>query len=227
MFNLATIHGGLIISCQPEGQEAFYTQSFTCGMAAAAELGGAVALRLNSPETVQAVRPHTQLPIIGLWKQVHADSDVYITPTLAAAEAILRAGADMIAIDATPRSRPQQQRLSEIVTELKAQEASLMADVSTLSEAIQAVEMGFDCIGTTLAGYTPYSRQCTGPDFELLQELVQAGVGPVILEGRIWTPEEAQKGLELGAYAVVVGSAITRPHLIAKRFVRALQGVMG
>jgi N-acylglucosamine-6-phosphate 2-epimerase len=224
LFNLETIRGGLIISCQPEGQESFYTQSFACGMAAAAELGGAVALRLNSPETIRAVRSQTQLPIIGLWKQVHTGSDVYITPTLAAAEAILAAGADMIALDATQRIRPGAESLKTMVSVLKSQNAQLMADISTLEEALWAQELGFDCVGTTLAGYTPYSRQVAGPDFELLQILQQQVSCPIILEGRIWTPEEAQQGLILGAHAVVVGSAITRPHLIARRFVEALNG---
>lgn len=225
MFNLETIRGGLIISCQPEGQESFYTQSFTCGMAAAAELGGAVALRLNSPETVRAVRAQTRLPIIGLWKQVHKGSDVYITPTLAAAEAILEAGADMIALDATQRCRPDSESLVTIVSALKSRGMQLMADISTLEEALWAQELGFDCMGTTLAGYTPYSRQASGPDFELLQVLVREVSCPIILEGRIWTPEEARQGFVMGAHAVVVGSAITRPQLIAQRFVDALKEV--
>lgn len=221
MFNIARLSGGLIVSCQPEGNEAFYTPEFTCGMAQAAALSGAAGLRLDSPRTLKLVATQLSLPKIGIWKQKHAGSEVYITPTLEAAEQVLAAGAEIIAIDATPRKRPAES-LTEIVTALKGR-VCLMADISTQAEAETAAELGFDCVGTTLAGYTAYSRQQDAPDFELLQSLVQSLALPVIMEGRIWTPEQAAQALKLGAHAVVVGSAITRPQAIARRYLAAMK----
>ncbi|PIQ24424.1 N-acetylmannosamine-6-phosphate 2-epimerase [bacterium (Candidatus Blackallbacteria) CG17_big_fil_post_rev_8_21_14_2_50_48_46] len=219
MFNLETLHHALIVSCQPEADEAFYNHRFVTGMAQAALLGGAKGLRLNGPETIRHVRMQVEAPVIGLWKRTYPKSEVYITPTLADAEEILAAGADILALDATSRPRPGGESLAQIVTALKVKDVCLMADISTLEEGKEAERLGFDCISTTLSGYTPYSRQQKEPDFQLLQALKQAVSLPVIMEGRIWTPEQAMVAQELGAYAVVVGSAITRPQLIARRFV--------
>lgn len=223
MFNITTLKDTLIVSCQPEADESFYTIDFVLGMVAAAALGGAGGLRLNHPETVVRAKAASDLPVIGIWKQVHPGSEVYITPTLASAEALLQAGADIIALDATARPRPAEP-LADMVRALKGRVA-LMADISTLEEGLAAAALGFDCLGTTLAGYTPYSRQQPGPDFELLQALVEQTALPVIMEGRIWTPEEAAQALQLGAHAVVVGSAITRPQLITRRYAAAMQRV--
>ena len=207
----------IIVSCQPSGKEAYYDLPFTLGMVQAVLEGGSAGLRLNSPSVIRAARLLTKVPIIGLWKQEFSSSEVYITPTLESALAILEAGADIIALDATERPRPQES-LPEIVTSLKAHNACLMADVSTLQEGIQAQQLGFDCIGTTLAGYTSYSRQLQEPDFRLLEELIKHVTLPIIMEGRIWTPEQAKQALNLGAYAVVIGSAITRPAQITHHF---------
>jgi N-acylglucosamine-6-phosphate 2-epimerase len=147
---------------------------------------------------------------------------VYITPTLADARAVAAAGAEIIALDATARPRPQGEKLEAIVKALKADGHCLMADISTLDEGKEAYRLGFDCISTTLSGYTPYSRQQREPDFQLLQSLCQMVPIPVIMEGRIWSPEQALVAQELGAFAVVVGSAITRPQLIAQRFVKRM-----
>lgn len=221
MFNIAEISGKLIVSCQPEAEEPYYTPDFVLGMAQAAEAGGAGGLRLNHPDTIVRVRAQTRLPIIGIWKQQHAGSEVYITPTLAAAQAVVAAGADILALDATPRPRPAED-LRAIVQVLKGQ-VCLMADISTLEEGLQAAELGFDCLGTTLAGYTPYSRQAEGPDFGLLSQLVAQVSVPVILEGRVWQPAEARQALALGAHAVVVGSAITRPQAIVRHYLAQMQ----
>lgn len=218
MFNLNQLQAALIVSCQPDADEAFYTPDFAAGMAEAARIGGAQALRLNSPTTIKYVRERVDLPVIGIWKQVHEGSDVYITPTLAAAEAVLAAGADILAIDATARQRPDNEDLKVIVQALKGR-VCLMADVSNLDEGLEAVALGFDCVGTTLSGYTPNSPKQAGPDYDLLQALVRRAGVPVIMEGRIWTPEEARKAMTYGAHAVVVGSAITRPQLITRRFI--------
>ncbi|MGV3523783.1 MAG: N-acetylmannosamine-6-phosphate 2-epimerase [Candidatus Sericytochromatia bacterium] len=222
MFNLTSLCGGLIVSCQPEAAEAFYTPDFAAGMAEAARLGGAVALRLNGPETIARIKAHNPLPIIGIWKQIHVGSDVYITPTLAAAEAILAAGAEILALDATARPRPAEDLATQVAA-LKGR-ICLMADVSTLAEGLAAAALGFDCLGTTLSGYTPYSPQEEAPDYALLQALVRETGLPVIMEGRIGSPQEARQALDLGAHAVVVGSAITRPQVITRRYREAMQG---
>lgn len=190
-------------------------------MVAAAELGGAQGLRLNHPEIVSRAKAQTDLPVIGIWKQILPESEVYITPTLASATALISAGADVLALDATARQRPAES-LAEMVSALKGQ-VCLMADISTLAEGLAAQALGFDCLGTTLAGYTAYSRQQPEPDFELLQALVAQSSLPVIMEGRIDSPEAAAQALEMGAHAVVVGSAITRPQWITRRYVAAMQ----
>jgi N-acylglucosamine-6-phosphate 2-epimerase len=222
LFNIKNLHHCLIVSCQPEADEPFYNHRFVMGMAQAALMGGAKAVRLNGPETIRHVKMQIEAPIIGLWKRVSPQSEVYITPTLADAQAVAAAGAEIIALDATGRKRPNGEKLEEIVRALKAEGLCLMADISTLEEGKEAARLGFDCISTTLSGYTPYSRQQKEPDFQLLQALSKVVEVPIIMEGRIWSPEQALIAQELGAHAVVVGSAITRPHLIAERFVKRM-----
>ncbi|MEZ0367517.1 MAG: N-acetylmannosamine-6-phosphate 2-epimerase, partial [Candidatus Sericytochromatia bacterium] len=194
---------------------------FARGMAEAAALGGAAGLRLNGPDTIVHIKAKVALPIIGIWKQVHPGSDVYITPTLAAAEAVLATGAEILALDATSRPRPAES-LDTIVAALRGR-VCLMADISTLEEGLAAEALGFDCVGTTLSGYTPYSPQQPGPDYALLSVLVGQLRIPIIMEGRIWTPEAAGMAIARGAHAVVVGSAITRPQLITKRYVEQMK----
>jgi N-acylglucosamine-6-phosphate 2-epimerase len=218
LFNIEKIWQKLLVSCQPEAQESFYDTAFVTGMAQAAMLGGAGGLRLSGPENIIAVKQFTDAPVIGIWKQKYPDSEVYITPTLKEALALLEAGADIIALDATQRPRPQE-ALETIVEQLKGK-VCLMADISCLEEALWAEQLGFDCIGSTLAGYTEATRHnlTKGPDFALLKTMAQHLHTPVIAEGRISTPEEASRALELGAHAVVVGSAITRPQVITRAF---------
>lgn len=223
MFNIEKIWQKLLVSCQPEAQESFYNTAFVAGMAQAAMLGGAGGLRLSGPENIAAVKQMTDAPVIGIWKQQYAGSEVYITPTLKEALALLEAGADIIALDATKRRRPQES-LETIVQHLKGK-VCLMADISCLEEALWAEQLGFDCAGTTLAGYThkESNPMPKGPDFELLQAMAHQLHIPVIAEGRISTPAEAAKALGLGAHAVVVGSAITRPQVITREFVAKMQ----
>lgn len=223
MFNIEVIRQKLLVSCQPEAQESFYDTPFITGMAQAALLGGAGGLRLSGPANIAAVKQFTDAPVIGIWKQQYTGSEVYITPTLKEALALLEAGADIIALDATQRPRPQES-LASIVEQLKGK-VCLMADVSCLAEALWAEELGFDCAGTTLAGYVnpENSPVQEGPDFDLLHTMVQQLHIPVIAEGRITTPEEAAKALGLGAHAVVVGSAITRPQVITRGFIAKMQ----
>ena len=222
MFNIEKISRKLMVSCQPEAQESFYDTAFITGMAQAAVLGGAGGLRLSGPQNIRAVKALCNVPVIGIWKQSYPDSEVYITPTLKEAQALLEVGTEIIALDATRRQRPQED-LESLVRALKGK-ACLMADVSCLEEALWAEKLGFDCVGTTLAGYTKATQRNRKeePDFTLLEAMVQHLHVPVIAEGRISTPEEASKALKMGAHAVVVGSAITRPQVITRTFVNKM-----
>lgn len=188
--------------------------------------GGAGGLRVAGQKDIALAKRLTNLPIIGItkpdplpknWKDI-----VYITPDFKSAENIKEA--DIIAIDGTSRNRPME-NLAELIDKIHCNlNRPVMADVSTVEEGISSSLLGADLISTTLSGYTGYTLEKDNgkPDFELLKELVKFIKVPVILEGRIWSPEEVKKAFNLGAYAVVIGSAITRPHLITKRFVDIL-----
>jgi putative N-acetylmannosamine-6-phosphate epimerase len=215
--------GGLIVSVQALPGEPMHGAEHIVAMARAAQQGGASALRLNGPDDIRAVKRRVPLPIIGLFKQ--GQSGVYITPSVEAARQVVMAGADIVAIDATHRMRPDGLTFAEQIAKLKDSVAGVlvMADVATVEEGVAAAAAGADLVGTTLAGYTDDAPATPGPDFALLQGLLQRVRVPVILEGRVWTPEEAAHGLAMGAWAVVVGSAITRPQLITERFVNGMK----
>ncbi|OWR33127.1 N-acetylmannosamine-6-phosphate 2-epimerase [Saccharibacillus sp. O23] len=234
---LENMRGGLIVSCQAYPGEALYGSHHMASMAQAAADGGAIAIRANSPQDVAAIREVCGLPVIGIWKKNAPDSEVYITPEASDAFALISAGAEIVALDATSRLRPGGRTpaamLEEIRTlqELRARaepdtnagtRTLLMADVSTFEEGIAAEALGFDLLSTTLSGYTPYSRQDAGPDLELVERLAATCGIPVIAEGRYDTPELAAAALGRGAHAVVVGTAITRPHTLTRRFADAL-----
>lgn len=221
---LEQLKGQLIVSCQAYPGESLYGSHIMTAMANAAKDGGAAAIRANSPQDVAAIKEGCGLPVIGIWKRSYPGSDVYITPCLSDAELLFAAGADIVAVDATGQIRPNGETLEKLVRGIHEQPGRLlMADVSTLEEGIAAEALGFDLISTTLSGYTPYSSQNEGPDFRLLSELAAAVRVPVIAEGRIHAPEQAAEALQAGAYAVVVGTAITRPHTVTGQFVRAIQ----
>jgi putative N-acetylmannosamine-6-phosphate epimerase len=188
-------------------------------MARAVAEGGAAAIRCESPDDIRAIKAAVDLPLIGLWKR--GETGVYITPTREAAQAVAEAGADMVAIDATDRERPVPvaELIRYIHDELK---LPVLADVSTLEEGLAAAADGADAVAPTLSGYTGPGPAPTVPDWILLYSLLQRCPVPVIMEGRIWTPEEAARALRYGAWAVVVGSAITRPQLISKKFAEAI-----
>lgn len=222
---LESLKGKLIVSCQAYEMEPLHGSELMARMAQAAKEGGAAAIRANGPEDIRAIKRQTGLPVIGIWKKFYPDSDIYITPGWEEATEVLQAGADIIAIDATVRRRPGGQRLEDIVARLKQTgKALLMADVSTLEEGKCAASIGFDLVSTTLAGYTAYSRQTHLPDFELIAELGAGLDVPVIAEGRIGTPDQALRCLTEGAHCVVVGTAITRPHVLTEKFAEALRG---
>lgn len=225
---LSAIKGGLIVSCQALPGEPLYVEerSMMDLMARAAKAAGARAIRTSSVRDVIAVKAETGLPVIGLIKITYEGYDAYITPTMKEVEELVRAGADIIALDATDRRRGDNLTAGEFLREIRHRypDIILMGDISTVAEGIAAGECGADLIGTTLSGYTPYSLQTEGPDYDLVEALAAALPIPVIAEGRIHYPAQAKKMLELGAHAVVAGGAITRPQEIAGRFVREMEG---
>jgi N-acylglucosamine-6-phosphate 2-epimerase len=221
---LTALKGKLIVSCQAYEGEPLYGADIMARIALAAKNGGAAAIRANSPEDIRAIKALSGLPVIGIWKKRYPDSEVYITPALDDAIAVAEAGADIIAMDATDRKRPGGERLETIVENVRKRFGGLlMADISTADEAVRAERLGFDIVSTTLSGYTAYSPKLSGPDFGLIADIVKRTSIPVFAEGRIRTPEEAARCLREGAFAVVVGSAITRPEEIAKRFAEAVR----
>jgi N-acylglucosamine-6-phosphate 2-epimerase len=219
---LRRLRGGLVVSCQAPPGDPLHGPVFMAAMARAAVLGGAAGIRANGPADIQAVRRAVDVPVVGLWKD--GAEGVYITPTVRHARAVVDAGAQIVAIDATGRSRPDRSTVPEVIEGLRRTHRCLvMADVSTLNEGVVAVSSGADLVATTLSGYTPYSPQRPGPDLELVAALAARVDVPVVAEGRIGTPQEARAALDAGAWTVVVGGAITRPQLITARFVAALQ----
>ncbi|MGH9548625.1 MAG: N-acetylmannosamine-6-phosphate 2-epimerase [Terriglobales bacterium] len=228
------LDGALIVSSQASLGEPMCAPEHIVAMALSAIAGGARALRLEGIENIAAARHDTRLPgnipIVGLVKseKVPAEDRLkvpYITNTWEDAQAIASAGADVVALDATDRPRPDGFSVQEVIARIHSDlRKPAWADVSTFAEGIKAAEYGADIISTTLFGYTEETTvpRDHGPGFDLLRELVSHCSVPIVLEGRVWYPEEVSRAFELGAYAVVVGSAITRPILITERFVRAV-----
>jgi N-acylglucosamine-6-phosphate 2-epimerase len=193
-------------------------------MAQAAVNRGAVGVRLDTPAHVQAVRRQITAPIIGLWKRQIPGFEVYITPQFDHAAAIADAGADIIAIDATLRQRPAGETVESLIQQIHTKLGkAVMADVDTLEAAIAAAKAGADLVGTTLYGYTPATQQQQPPGFDLLTEMVKALEVPVICEGGIASPQMARRAIDLGAYAVVVGTAITGIDLQVQAYRRELE----
>jgi putative N-acetylmannosamine-6-phosphate epimerase len=228
--HLKNLKNGLIVSSQAVSGEPLSKPEHICAMALSALNGGAKGIRLEGADNISLVRKHSKVPIIGLTKldnisKNEALKTVYITPTFADAKLISQAGADIIALDATNRPRPNNETLSQIIKSIHNELGKLVwADISTLEEGVRAEKAGADIISTTLSGYTDetYVAPESAPDFKLLEELVKNLQVPIVLEGRVWHPEEVSKAFKIGAYAVVVGSAITRPQIITKRFVDAI-----
>jgi N-acylglucosamine-6-phosphate 2-epimerase len=219
---------GLIVSCQAYEGEPLFGPAIMAAMARAALEGGAVGIRANGPADVVAIRAATDCFIVGLHKLRSPSSPVYITPTCEAAAALVEAGCDMIAIDATARPRPNNVTLAELVAYIHGTlHTPIMADIASLEDAAAAEALGVDALSTTLAGYTEHGRPpLDGPDLELLAALVAQSRLPVVAEGRYQTPDQLRRAFELGAHAVVIGGAITRPQDITRRFVQALPAAL-
>ena len=219
---------GLIVSCQAREGEPTDSPVILAAMAKSALMGGAVGIRANGPENVSEIKKNLSLPIIGIYKQNHPDCEVYITPTFEAAKEVVEAGSDIIAVDATERSRPGDFKAPELIKKIRSElDIPVMADISTLEEGVKAEEWGADIIATTLAGYTDYTKSIECADLELLKRLVESVKVPVIAEGRYNTPELAAEAIRIGAYGVVVGTAITRPNWITEQFVRKVEESIG
>ncbi|GIH79027.1 N-acetylmannosamine-6-phosphate 2-epimerase [Planobispora longispora] len=217
---LAALRGRLVVSCQAYPGEPMRHPDTMRRVAQAVAAGGAAGIRAQGLEDLRLIRAALDLPLIGLWKD--GDGDVFITPTLDHALAVAGTGADVVALDATGRPRPDGRTLAEIVRAVHERTGRLvMADVSTYEEGVAAAEAGADVVGTTLAGYTPYSRTGPGPDLDLVARLSTDLPVPVIAEGRIHTPGQAAEALLRGAHAVVVGTAITHPTTVTRWFTEA------
>ena len=214
---------GLIVSCQARDDEPLHGAGIMARMARAAEIGGAVGIRADGSQDISEIKKIVSLPIIGINKIKTEGFDVYITPTFDAARTIALAGADVIALDGTARPRPNGETLTSIIHRIHEELGQpVMADCSTLDEGLAAVIAGANAVSTTLSGYTSYSPKMEEPDIELLRALIQKAKVPVVAEGRYHYPEQAGHAMQLGAYAVVVGGAITRPQEITKRFVNKI-----
>jgi len=212
----------IIVSVQATPEEPLYSENCMVAMMQSVALGGASGLRVAGARDVKNAKSLFDLPIIGItkpdklpdnWKEI-----VYITPNVEDVKMLIEAGADIIAFDGT--SRPRECPLENIINKIHDANRLAMADISTLSEGLNCENLGVDILSTTLSGYTQETlTNSDEPDFKLLEQLVIQTKLPVILEGRIWEPSQVKKAFELGAHCVVIGSAITRPQLITKRFI--------
>ena len=219
------LNNKVVVSVQAMPSEPLYLEKCMVAMMKSVVKGGAGGLRVAGARDVKNAKHLFDIPIIGLtkpevippnWQEI-----VYITPTLDDVIELVKAGADIIAFDGTMRERPSGAKLEDLIKYVKINKRVSMADISSLEEGINAAKLGANMLSTTLSGYTQFSQnRGEGPDFELLEQLVKETNLPVVLEGRIWEPDEVDRAFELGAHCVVIGSAITRPQLITKRFVQ-------
>lgn len=219
---ISGLKNGLLVSCQePEGSP-LDRPGFIAALASVAEKCGAVGVRVNGIRNIRATCAKVRIPVVGLEKLGRGEVPVYITPTLASASRVAEAGATIVALDCTSRQRPGNETIGDIIANLKKKSRALiMADISTVEEGIAAADMGADIVATTLYGYTGGRRQYHKPAFTLLRKLVERVSVPVILEGRVHTPADLRKGFELGAHAVVVGTAISDFAWLASTFIAA------
>ncbi|QIL46794.1 N-acetylmannosamine-6-phosphate 2-epimerase [Vagococcus coleopterorum] len=224
---LDKIKGKLVVSCQALDNEPLHSPYIMSRMAVAAQEGGAAGIRSNSVVDIKAIKEEVDLPVIGIIKRDYDDSDVFITATKKEIDELATSGCEMIALDGTCRKRPHNEDLAEVVAYAKETYPNilLMADVALVEEAKYASEIGFDCVSSTLIGYTKESSHLdvSANDFAILKEMLEVVTVPLIAEGNINTPEKLARVMDLGVHSAVVGSSITRPQLITKTFVDAIQ----
>lgn len=221
---IRSLKGRLIVSVQAYPGEPLRNPETMAQMAHACELGGAAAIRCQGLSDISAIKGRVEIPVIGLWKEGH--EGVYITPTLRHARACVAAGADIVAVDATSRPRPDGRTLEETVVPLKEEGVLLMADCMTIEDIRRAADLGFDIVSTTLS-HGVAAIDCTmadGPDLPLLRQAVSEFPNlPVVCEGRVHTPADARAAIDAGAWSVVVGTAITHPTSITSWFRAAIE----
>ncbi len=219
---LERLRGGLIVSCQaPEGSP-LDRPEIIAALAAAAERAGAVGVRINRPENIRCVRAAVRIPIIGIYKQVRPGSEVYITPDLEAARAVVEAGADVIALDATPRRPGGSAAVEALIAQVHASlNRPVMADIATAVEGRAAANASADLVATTLFGYTQDTQGAELPGIELVRSLAASIPTPVLCEGGIQCPKQVAEAFGAGAFAVVVGTAIVGVEALVKRFAAA------
>ncbi|HDC4367249.1 TPA: N-acetylmannosamine-6-phosphate 2-epimerase [Enterobacter cloacae] len=223
---LDTLKGKLVVSCQALENEPLHSPFIMSRMALAAQQGGAAAIRANSVVDIEAIKEQVTLPVIGIIKQEYPGSAVFITATMKEVDELMTVSPEIIALDATNRARPGGESLATLVSRIRTRYPSvlLMADIATVDEAVTAQALGFDCVGTTLYGYTAQTAGHALPedDCQFLKAVLAAVTVPVVAEGNVDTPERAARCLALGAHMVVVGGAITRPQQITGRFMAAI-----
>lgn len=217
---LEQVRNGLIVSCQALDEEPLHGPMLMAAMARAVALGGAAGIRTNGVQEVEVIKKITGLPVLGIEKVSDSKGRICITPTFAHAQALVRAGAEMVAVDVR-KTRPFGEPLEELLPRIKQELGVLvLADCADIEDAKSAAKIGVDAVAPTF-GFVP-NHIGFEPDFELLKAMMDLGV-PVLAEGGFWQPEQVVKAFKLGAWSVVVGSAITRPLEITKRFVQALK----
>ncbi len=213
--------GGLIVSCQALQDEPLYSSYIMSRMAYAAKEGGAVGIRANSISDIREIKKTVDLPVIGIIKQNYEGYETVITPTRQEVEALVSEGVEIIALDCTIRPHPLEKNTEDYLYKIRCDfpDQLFMADCSDYEEGMTAARLGIDFIGTTLSGYTDYTRNRQLPDLELIGRLSRDCGKPVIAEGGIKTPDQLARAFKAGAWAAVVGSAITRPREITREFI--------
>lgn len=223
---LKQIEHGLIVSCQALEHEPLYTEAggIMPLMAKAAAQSGAVGIRANTVRDITQIKTVVDLPVIGIIKKDYPGTPMYITVTMAEVDALVSCGTDIVAVQGTSAHRPDGKTSPEFIREIKAKypDQLIMADIATLEEALACAEAGADFVGTTMRGYTPETQGIDRIDFDFIRELSEKCPATVIAEGHIHYPEQAAKALDSGAFALVVGGAITRPAEITARFISAI-----